>query len=89
MPQDDVLYPMLTVRESLVFAALLRLPKDMSHLQKIQRADTVLTDLGLDRSAHYLLYTQDGCNLITERLGTKLWDGSSSRQGETSYHHRS
>ncbi|XP_024388362.1 ABC transporter G family member 26 [Physcomitrium patens] len=47
--QDDVLFPTLTVRETLVFAALLRLPSCMSQLQKIQRADTVLIDLGLER----------------------------------------
>ncbi len=47
--QDDVMFPMLTVRESLLFAALLRLPNSMNRIQKIQRADTVLKDLGLER----------------------------------------
>lgn len=47
--QDDVLFPTLTVRESLVFAALLRLPNSMSQAQKIQRADDVLQELGLER----------------------------------------
>ena len=47
--QDDVLFPTLTVRESLVFAALLRLPNSMSQVQKVQRADNVLQELGLER----------------------------------------
>jgi ABC-type multidrug transport system ATPase subunit len=47
--QDDVLFPTLTVRESLVFAALLRLPHSMSQVQKVQRADNVLQELDLER----------------------------------------
>ncbi|KAH9295616.1 hypothetical protein KI387_039204, partial [Taxus chinensis] len=50
--QDDILFPQLTVQESLVFAALLRLPNNMSHQQKILRAETVLADLGLERCRH-------------------------------------
>lgn len=49
MTQDDVLFPTLTVRETLVFAALLRLPNSMSSVQKVQRADDVLQELGLER----------------------------------------
>ncbi|KAL3693667.1 hypothetical protein R1sor_007318 [Riccia sorocarpa] len=45
--QDDILFPVLTVRETLVFAALLRLK--MSHREKISRAETVLRELGLER----------------------------------------
>ncbi|CAM6083907.1 unnamed protein product [Calypogeia fissa] len=47
--QDDVLFPILTVRETLVFAALLRLSKRMSHNEKVERAETVLRELGLER----------------------------------------
>ncbi|KAG6557399.1 hypothetical protein Mapa_000668 [Marchantia paleacea] len=47
--QDDVLFPVLTVRETLVFAALLRLSPKMSHREKIRRAETVLRELGLER----------------------------------------
>ncbi|KAG0624484.1 hypothetical protein M758_3G251200 [Ceratodon purpureus] len=47
--QDDVLFPTLTVRESLVFAALLRLPNSLSQVQKVQRADNVILELGLER----------------------------------------
>ncbi|KAL7001284.1 ABC transporter G member 21 [Sarracenia purpurea var. burkii] len=47
--QDDVLYPHLTVLETLVFAALLRLPKTLTRHEKIQQAELVITELGLSR----------------------------------------
>jgi len=47
--QDDLLYPELTVRETLYFAAQLRLPKDMSKEQKMARLGNIITALGLDR----------------------------------------
>ncbi|GLJ50355.1 hypothetical protein SUGI_1072920 [Cryptomeria japonica] len=50
--QDDILFPQLTVQESLVFAALLRLPNNMSRQQKLLRAETILADLGLERCRH-------------------------------------
>lgn len=39
---DDALMPSLTVRESLRFAAGLRLPRWMSHEEKNRRAEEVL-----------------------------------------------
>ncbi|XP_057524897.1 ABC transporter G family member 22 [Amaranthus tricolor] len=47
--QDDVLYPHLTVRETLTFAAYLRLPKTLTKQQKKQRALDVIGELGLER----------------------------------------
>ena len=47
--QDDLLFPQLTVKETLIFAAQLRLPRTMTSLEKIMRAETVLKDLGLER----------------------------------------
>ncbi|KAJ7562979.1 hypothetical protein O6H91_03G091500 [Diphasiastrum complanatum] len=47
--QDDVLFPHLTVRETLMYAALLRLPKSLNKQQKIQRADEIIVELGLER----------------------------------------
>jgi ABC-type multidrug transport system ATPase subunit len=44
---DDTLLPTLTVRETLHFAACLRLPIWMSKESKIQRAEAALNDLGL------------------------------------------
>lgn len=47
--QDDVLFPHLTVRETLTYAALLRLPKKLSKQQKEERAADVIYELGLER----------------------------------------
>ncbi|KAG6505904.1 ABC transporter G family member 22-like [Zingiber officinale] len=47
--QDDVLFAHLTVRETLTYAALLRLPKTMTRRQKEERAMNVITELGLQR----------------------------------------
>ncbi|XP_021776034.1 ABC transporter G family member 22-like [Chenopodium quinoa] len=47
--QDDVLYPHLTVRETLTYAAYLRLPKKLTKKEKEQRAMDVICELGLER----------------------------------------
>ncbi|XP_054817410.1 ABC transporter G family member 26 isoform X1 [Prosopis cineraria] len=50
--QDDVLFPQLTVEETLVFSAFLRLPANMSRQQKFERVEAALKDLGLERCRH-------------------------------------
>lgn len=57
---DDALFPCLTVRENLQFAAALRLPTHLSKTQKRQRAESVLLKLGLRDCADNLV----GDNLI-------------------------
>ncbi|KAG2686780.1 hypothetical protein I3843_09G024200 [Carya illinoinensis] len=47
--QDDVLFPHLTVKETLTYAALLRLPKTLTREQKEKRAIDVINELGLER----------------------------------------
>lgn len=47
--QDDVLYPHLTVTETLVFTALLRLPNTISKEDKRMHAEAVISQLGLTR----------------------------------------
>ncbi|OVA16224.1 ABC transporter-like [Macleaya cordata] len=47
--QDDVLFPHLTVRETLTYAALLRLPKTLTKREKEERAMDVICELGLER----------------------------------------
>ncbi|MCE0481827.1 ABC transporter G member 25 [Datura stramonium] len=47
--QDDVLYPHLTVRETLIFCALLRLPNSLNRKDKIAVTDSVITELGLNK----------------------------------------
>lgn len=48
---DDALLPSLTVRETLHFAAGLRLPKWMSAKEKIQKAEDILFKMGLKHCA--------------------------------------
>nr|GMC47787.1 ABC transporter G family member 14 [Ipomoea batatas] len=45
--QDDVLYPHLAVKETLLFTALLRLPQTLSREKKLQHVEHVITELGL------------------------------------------
>ncbi|KAJ8541688.1 hypothetical protein K7X08_002504 [Anisodus acutangulus] len=47
--QDDVVFPNLTVKETLIYAALLRLPNTLSKEQKKERAIRVINELGLER----------------------------------------
>lgn len=47
--QDDVLFPHLTVKETLTYAALLRLPKTLTREEKEKRAIDVIYELGLER----------------------------------------
>nr|XP_024379444.1 ABC transporter G family member 14-like isoform X3 [Physcomitrium patens] len=47
--QDDVLFPNLTVKETLVYAARLRLPDTYTREAKVQRAESIITELGLER----------------------------------------
>ncbi|KAB2098058.1 hypothetical protein ES319_A01G212000v1 [Gossypium barbadense] len=46
--QDDVLFPHLTVEETLMYAARLRLPKVLTRQQKEKRAVDVIYELGLE-----------------------------------------
>ncbi|KAJ6255936.1 hypothetical protein Dda_9227 [Drechslerella dactyloides] len=52
---DDALLPSLTVRETLHFAACLRLPKWMSRKEKVQRAEDILLKMGLKDCADTLI----------------------------------
>ncbi|XP_047315416.1 ABC transporter G family member 22-like [Impatiens glandulifera] len=47
--QDDVLFAHLTVKETLTYAALLRLPKTLTKQEKEKRALDVIYELGLER----------------------------------------
>lgn len=47
--QDDVVFPHLTVKETLTYTALLRLPNTLSKEQKKERAIGVINELGLER----------------------------------------
>jgi ABC-type cobalamin/Fe3+-siderophores transport system ATPase subunit len=47
VPQQDVLPPMLTVYEALLFAARLRLPESIPDEEKISRVEVVIDKLGI------------------------------------------
>ncbi|RWW13249.1 hypothetical protein BHE74_00048327 [Ensete ventricosum] len=53
--QDDVLYPHLTVTETLTFTALLRLPGSLSRAEKAHQAQLAISELGLNRVAHSMI----------------------------------
>ena len=53
--QHDALLPLLTVRETLLFSAQLRLPASLSEEVKRQRVTTVMLDLGLRDVADSLI----------------------------------
>ena len=50
--QDDVLMGNLSVRETLRYAALLRLPKTISWKEKMERVESIMDELGLLKSAN-------------------------------------
>lgn len=52
MLQDDVVFPHLTVKETLTYAALLRLSSTLTREQKKERAMNVINELGLERCDH-------------------------------------
>eukprot|EP01018_Ginkgo_biloba_P001838 Gb_27520 [translate_table: standard] len=53
--QDDVLYAHLTVRETLIYAALLRLPRSLSRQEKAEQADSIISELGLSRCRNSII----------------------------------
>ncbi|XP_056683677.1 ABC transporter G family member 22 isoform X2 [Spinacia oleracea] len=53
--QDDVAFPHLTVKETLTYAALLRLPNTLTKDQKRDRAMEVITDLALERCQNSMI----------------------------------
>ncbi|KAJ3692537.1 hypothetical protein LUZ60_011632 [Juncus effusus] len=53
--QDDVLYPHLTVSETLRYTALLRLTRTLSAAEKVAQAEGVMVELGLGRVAQSMI----------------------------------
>lgn len=53
--QDDQLFPMLTVFETLMFAAEVRLPPSLTREEKKKRVYQLIGQLGLEVSMHQLL----------------------------------
>ena len=53
--QDDLMYQNLTVRETLTYAALLRLPYSMSRQEKEARVDEIINDLSLTKCQNTII----------------------------------
>lgn len=53
--QDDLLFHMLTVRETLQLAADLRLPREMTREEKKNRTELVISELGLRKAADTII----------------------------------
>ncbi|CAN4127994.1 unnamed protein product [Withania somnifera] len=53
--QDDVLYPHLTVTETLLFTALLRLPQSLSREEKERHVEHVIAELGLNKCRNSMI----------------------------------
>ncbi|OAY38730.1 ABC transporter G family member 1 [Manihot esculenta] len=53
--QDDLLYPMLTVQETLMFSAEFRLPRSLSKSKKKMRVQTLIDQLGLRNAANTVI----------------------------------
>lgn len=58
--QDDTLLPTLTVHETILDSAMLRLPKDMSHAAKRQRVEDVEKQLGIFHIRHQQIGSDEG-----------------------------
>lgn len=55
VPQEDVLYPHLTVKETLIFCSLLKLPLSLNKGEKIMAAEWVISELGLSKCAKTII----------------------------------
>ncbi|CAD6210685.1 unnamed protein product [Miscanthus lutarioriparius] len=53
--QDDLLYPMLTVEETLMFAAEFRLPRSLPTKEKRKRVQALIDQLGLRNAANTII----------------------------------
>ena len=55
LQHDDLLHPVLTVYETLLYTARLRMPRAMSRQAKKDRVDAVIRKLGLDRCKNTII----------------------------------
>ncbi|KAL1305221.1 hypothetical protein AAFC00_002139 [Neodothiora populina] len=58
--QEDTMLPTLTVHETIVDSALLRLPRDMSYAAKSQRVDDVERQLGIYHIRDQIIGSEEG-----------------------------
>ncbi|KAF5358191.1 hypothetical protein D9756_001990 [Leucocoprinus leucothites] len=60
VPQQDILPPMLTVFEALLFAARLKLPESIPDTEKSERVNILLEKLGIDKIKNTRIGTNSG-----------------------------
>jgi len=60
VPQQDILPPMLTVFEALIFAARLKLPETISDTEKSERVNALLGKLGIENISNTRIGTNSG-----------------------------
>ncbi|EMC94320.1 hypothetical protein BAUCODRAFT_149488 [Baudoinia panamericana UAMH 10762] len=58
--QDDTMLPTLTVHETILDSALLRLPKEMSVAAKVQKVEDVERQLGIFHIRHQVIGSEEG-----------------------------
>jgi ABC-type multidrug transport system ATPase subunit len=58
--QEDTLLPTLTVHETILDSAMLRLPRDMSYSAKLQRVDEVEKQLGIHHIRNQIIGSEEG-----------------------------
>ncbi|KAF2771146.1 putative ABC transporter [Teratosphaeria nubilosa] len=58
--QEDTMLPTLTVHETILDSALLRLPKEMSTASKIQKVEDVERQLGIYHIRHQVIGSEEG-----------------------------
>ncbi|KAH6563261.1 hypothetical protein BASA62_008687 [Batrachochytrium salamandrivorans] len=61
--QDDLMYTTLTVEETLMYSAFLRLPSDMSFSERIHRVNDTIMDLGLNGCRHARIGSIGQCGI--------------------------
>lgn len=60
VPQDDIIHPELTVQQTLLYAAKLRLPADMTELERKIRVKETLIELELEEQERQAVYRLSG-----------------------------
>ncbi|KAK3072271.1 FAD-dependent urate hydroxylase [Teratosphaeriaceae sp. CCFEE 6253] len=60
--QEDTMLPTLTVHETILDSALLRLPKEMSVASKVQKVEDVERQLGIYAIRHQVIGSEDGAS---------------------------
>jgi ABC-type multidrug transport system ATPase subunit len=72
VPQDDIIHPMLSVEEALNYASRLRLPEDLTPLERSQQIDNVLFQLELEPFRHTLVKALSGGQRKRVSIGVEL-----------------